>query len=36
VVLRSNPLRDIRNTRSIQLVVKRGRVIPQGPHSPSE
>ena len=26
VVLRSDPLRDIRNTRSIQLVMKRGRV----------
>jgi imidazolonepropionase-like amidohydrolase len=36
VVLRSNPLRDIRNTRSIQLVVKRGRVIPPERHSPSE
>jgi imidazolonepropionase-like amidohydrolase len=27
VVLRSDPLRDIRNTRSIHLVVKRGRVV---------
>lgn len=27
VVLRSDPLRDIRNTRSIQLVMKRGRVV---------
>jgi imidazolonepropionase-like amidohydrolase len=26
VVLRSDPLRDIRNTRSIELVIKRGRV----------
>jgi len=26
VVLRSDPLRDIRNTRSIQLVMKRGWV----------
>ena len=26
VVLRSDPLLDIRNTRSIQLVMKRGRV----------
>ena len=26
VVLRSDPLRDIRNTRSVQLVMKRGRV----------
>ena len=26
VVLRSDPLADIRNTRSIQLVMKRGRV----------
>jgi imidazolonepropionase-like amidohydrolase len=29
VVLRSDPLRDIRNTRSIQLVMKRGRVYRQ-------
>jgi imidazolonepropionase-like amidohydrolase len=29
VVLRSDPLRDIRNTRSIELVVKRGRVVPK-------
>jgi hypothetical protein len=28
VVLREDPLIDIRNTRSIYLVVKRGRVIP--------
>ncbi|HEY7503892.1 MAG TPA: amidohydrolase family protein [Gemmatimonadales bacterium] len=28
VVLREDPLLDIRNTRSIHLVVKRGRVIP--------
>ena len=28
VILRSDPLRDIRNTRSIQLVLKRGRVYP--------
>ena len=27
VVLRSDPLRDIRNTRSIQLVMKRGRMV---------
>jgi imidazolonepropionase-like amidohydrolase len=27
VVLRSDPLRDIRNTRSIRLVIKRGRVV---------
>jgi imidazolonepropionase-like amidohydrolase len=27
VVLRDDPLRDIRNTRSIELVVKRGRVV---------
>ena len=27
VVLRSDPLRDIRNTRSIQLVMKRGRIV---------
>ena len=31
VVLRSDPLRDIRNTRAIQLVVKRGRVYQAGP-----
>jgi imidazolonepropionase-like amidohydrolase len=29
VVLRSDPLRDIRNTRGIQLVMKRGRVYPR-------
>ncbi len=29
MVLRSDPLRDIRNTRSIQLVMKRGRVYRQ-------
>jgi imidazolonepropionase-like amidohydrolase len=30
VVLRSDPLRDIRNTRAIQLVLKRGRVYQVG------
>jgi imidazolonepropionase-like amidohydrolase len=34
VVLRSDPLRDIRNTRSIELVVKRGRVVPKRRHCP--
>ena len=29
VVLRSDPLRDIRHTRAIQLVMKRGRVVRQ-------
>jgi imidazolonepropionase-like amidohydrolase len=29
VVLRSDPLLDIRNTRSVQLVMKRGRVVPK-------
>jgi hypothetical protein len=27
VVLRRDPLLDIRNTRSIELVLKRGRVV---------
>jgi imidazolonepropionase-like amidohydrolase len=37
VVLRSDPLLDIRNTRSIELVIKRGRVYPQAaaPASPA-
>ncbi len=31
VVLRDDPLRDIRNTRSIALVMKRGRVVRRAP-----
>jgi len=31
VVLRDNPLLDIRHTRSIQLVMKRGRVVESAP-----
>jgi imidazolonepropionase-like amidohydrolase len=31
VVLRADPLRDIRNTRSVELVLKRGRVVRSAP-----